>query len=124
MPYTIIDLSRVNPAGARTLSPDLTPVTAFKIGAGSMKREALQRSGGQLSQFIIIMLQQFYEHLPAFMAVSDVDSRMNSVDNAQQSDRLVLAHHQQSLSVSKRSSDVRTFAAVLPTRTSMSGIYR
>jgi hypothetical protein len=47
-------LSHVTPAGARTLSPNLTPVTAFKRDAGSMKREAQQLSGGQLTQFIII----------------------------------------------------------------------
>jgi hypothetical protein len=62
-------LSHVTPAGARTLSPNLTPVTAFKRGAGSMKRETQQLSGGQLTQFIIIKLRQYYERSPAFMAV-------------------------------------------------------
>jgi hypothetical protein len=91
-----------DPCGARTLSPNLTSVTAFKRDAGSMKREAQQLSGGQLTPFIILKLQQYYERSPAFMAVFDVDSRMNSVDNAQQSDRYSHTHHQHSLSVTKR----------------------
>jgi hypothetical protein len=52
-----------------------------------MKREAEQRSGGQLTQFISLILQQFYKRSPAFMAIADVDSISDSVDNAQQSDQ-------------------------------------
>jgi hypothetical protein len=52
-----------------------------------MKREALQLSGGQLTQFIMLMLQQFYKRSPLFMAIADVDSRTISVEKAHQSDR-------------------------------------
>jgi hypothetical protein len=65
--------SHATPEGARTLSPNLTPVTAFKRGAGLMKREAQQLSGGPLTQFIIIKLRQYYERSPAFIAVFNVD---------------------------------------------------
>jgi hypothetical protein len=88
-----------------------------------MKREAQQLSDGQLTQFIIIKLRQHYERSPAFMAVFDVDNRTNTVDKAQQAIG-VLTHHQQSLSVTKRfSRRIRTFAVILPTRTSMCEIY-
>jgi hypothetical protein len=88
-----------------------------------MKREAQQLSGGQLTSFIILKLQQYYERSPAFMMIFNVDSRTNTVDKAQQA--IGILTHTTSTAFRSQSDflDVRTFAVISTTRTSMNGIY-